>query len=309
MKSFHNVTHGGVSSTYRDLVRLYYWPGLRRTVSRTVKSCGVCIKNDPRLHAAQGSGVHPADRRPWRSIGVDHCGPYDGNGDRSKYLVVATCMLTGFIDAEVVGSTNASNLITRCRRIFARTGKPRRLCSDRGSAYISTQFRIILSKLHVQFHLVPSSSPKYGGKWECSHGPLNHKLRILRATHTRVDWRTLVAEAVSLSNSRLRWGSISSWDLLHTYDHDQTMLVPSLRDPSILNALMEKDWEGDRERVRQRLGERSTVVDIGDHVYLSTPSPGKLDDLARGPYLVTKISGGVYSLKEAGKVLCQIKFA
>ncbi|KAF4650923.1 hypothetical protein FOL47_000773, partial [Perkinsus chesapeaki] len=303
VRSSHNLHHGGVGATYRDLVRRYHRSGLRRLVGSVVKACGICIKNKPRSHALQASGVYSSDRKPWSSIGIDHCGPYEGNGDRAKFLVVATCLLTGFVDAEVVGSTNAPNLITACRRIFSRNGFPRRVCSDRGSAYISSPFRVFLIKRNIQHHLVPAGSPQYGGKWERSHGPLNQKIRVLRATQNKLDWRTLVAEAVSLSNSRLRWGSLSSWDLLHTYGYDQSCSTSSR--PA--NVQLRDAWEDDRERTRLRVGDKATSVAIGDTVYLSTPSPGKLGDLARGPYLVTHISGGVFSLKElaTGKMISQ----
>ncbi|EER18553.1 retrovirus polyprotein, putative [Perkinsus marinus ATCC 50983] len=305
-KSFHNEAHGGVNATYRDLVRRYHWPGMRAQVSRMVKSCGVCIKNKPRAHALQASGIIPAERKPWRSVGIDHCGPYEGNGDRSKFLVVATCLLTGYIEAEVVGSTNAINLITACRRIFARAGVPRRVCSDRGPAFVSSPFRLFLSKRNVLHHLIPASSPQYGGKWERSHGPLNQKIRVLLATQVKRDWRTLVSEAVSLSNARLRWDSISSWDLLHSYDFDQTK-PSSCHASNLLESWIERHWEDDREKSRRRLGDRSSTIGIGDRVYLSTPSPGKLDALARGPYVVGRISGDVYTLRESstGKVICQ----
>ncbi|KAF4650407.1 hypothetical protein FOL46_000984 [Perkinsus olseni] len=55
-----------------------------------------------------------------------------------------------------------------------------------------------------------------------SHGPLNENLKMLRSTKPRLDWKTIVSEAVSLANGRPRWGTISSWDLLHTYPQDQS---------------------------------------------------------------------------------------
>ncbi|KAF4757141.1 hypothetical protein FOZ63_007027, partial [Perkinsus olseni] len=89
--------------------------------------------------------------------------------------------LTEYFDAEVVGSTFASNLISGYRRIFSGRGTPHRICSDRGPAYVSAQYRLFLSKHTIQHHLVPSASPRYGRKWERSHGPLNQKLRVLCA--------------------------------------------------------------------------------------------------------------------------------
>ncbi|KAF4735285.1 hypothetical protein FOZ62_030266 [Perkinsus olseni] len=133
-KSSHPVNHLGL---------------LKLTVGRVVKSRDLCINYIPRRHAAEASGFHPADRRPGRSIGVDHCGPYKDNGGRTKYLAVATCLLTEFFDAEVVGSTNASNLILGYRRIFSGRGKAHRVCSDPGPAYVRAQYRSIIKGREV----------------------------------------------------------------------------------------------------------------------------------------------------------------
>ncbi|KAF4708425.1 hypothetical protein FOZ63_016610, partial [Perkinsus olseni] len=135
----HSIVKSSHNGPMAGLARL-----LKLTVGRVVKSRDLCINYIPRRHAAEASGFHPADRRPGRSIGVDHCGPYKDNGGRTKYLAVATCLLTEFFDAEVVGSTNASNLILGYRRIFSGRGKAHRVCSDPGPAYVRAQYRSII---------------------------------------------------------------------------------------------------------------------------------------------------------------------
>ncbi|KAF4670395.1 hypothetical protein FOL47_002072 [Perkinsus chesapeaki] len=297
IKSIHGKSHHGVNATYNELVKNYHWPSMRRMVARMVTACGQCIKTRPRQLAAQGSLSKKIDRVPWSSVGIDHCGAYDNNGDKQKYLVVCTDLLTGFIDAEPTTSTNGVQLVTAVKRIFARRGTPRRICSDRGKAYLSGVFRLFTSSINIQHHLIPPGSPRYGGKWERSHGPLNENLKFLRSTKPRVDWRTVVAEAVSLSNARPRWSTISSWDLLHTYPQDQSKKCAPLPG-GLLDEWIEGQWEDDRARTRERLGDKSKKVHIGDKVYLRTPSPHKLGELARGPYVVEEIKGHTYFLRE-----------
>ncbi|KAF4652156.1 hypothetical protein FOL46_009872 [Perkinsus olseni] len=48
----------------------------------------------------------------------------------------------------------------------------------------------------------------------------------------------------------------------------------------------------------ERLGDTAKQVNIGDKVYLRTPSPIKLGALARGPYIVEEIRGQTYFLRE-----------
>ncbi|KAF4663799.1 hypothetical protein FOL47_005556 [Perkinsus chesapeaki] len=293
VKTVHGHFHHGVNATYNELVKMFHWPGIRPMVAKVVTACGVCIKIRPRRLAIQGSTPKKIDRVPWSTIGVDHCGAYDNNGDKQKYLVVCTDLLTGYIDAEPTTSTTAMQLITAVKRIFSRSGIPRRICTDRGQAYLSGVFRLFTSTLNIQHHLVPPGSPHYGGKWERSHGPLNENLKMLRTTQSRLDWRTLVAEAVSLSNRRPRWSTISSWDLMHTYPQDQTQLCAP-RPERLLEEWIEGFWEDDRARVRERLGDKAKEVNVGDHVYLRTPSPMKLGELARGPYVVEEVRGHTY---------------
>ncbi|KAF4720322.1 hypothetical protein FOZ63_033579 [Perkinsus olseni] len=306
LRKVHGRSHHGINATYNEMVKRYHWPGMRRMVARMVLACGTCIRNRHRRTVTQGSVPKKFDRTPWSNVGLDHCGAYDNNGDKQKYLLVCTCLLTGYLDAEPVSSTNGLQLVTATRRLFARNGTPRRVCSDRGQAYMSSIFRLYMTSINVQHHCIPSMSPKYGGKYERSHGPLNDNLKLLKTTRPRTDWKTLVAEAVSAANGRPRWTTITAWDLMHSYPQDQSALyVP--KSANLLEEWLEGQWEDDRERTREKIGDNMKKVNIGDYVYLNTPSPMKLGEVARGPYVVEAVRGQTYFLKElsTGKTMQQ----
>ena len=38
--------HNGISRTYAMLKRLYYWKGMKASITRQVKSCNVCQKHN-----------------------------------------------------------------------------------------------------------------------------------------------------------------------------------------------------------------------------------------------------------------------
>ena len=73
IKLFHNLSHPGNKATYTKIAKKYYWPDMRKHISRYVRQCHPCqaCKStrsiSPPLHqtGTRKTIQRPTDRRGW----------------------------------------------------------------------------------------------------------------------------------------------------------------------------------------------------------------------------------------------------
>ena len=64
--------HPGIDRTLERLSRNYYFPGMRKAVTRTVERCEECARNKPSRHAPYGELKNPdTPGRAWDSVSMD----------------------------------------------------------------------------------------------------------------------------------------------------------------------------------------------------------------------------------------------
>jgi len=65
--------HQGIKKTVQLIMRSYFWPGLRRDVTRYIRTCHTCIQAKTPHHKPYGLlKPLPIGERPWSSISIDH---------------------------------------------------------------------------------------------------------------------------------------------------------------------------------------------------------------------------------------------
>jgi hypothetical protein len=125
------IGHRGAEGTYARIQRLFYWPKMYKDVKELVQKCDLC----QRFGKRQGSGILLS--RPVRDVmeevALDHVFVMDeGNG--KKYLIVGRCTFTGWVEAQVVKSTDAGSVIKFLEtEIYARHGPIPRFLADNGT--------------------------------------------------------------------------------------------------------------------------------------------------------------------------------
>ena len=94
----HNkLGHNGISRTYAMLKRLYYWKGMKASITKLIKNCDVCQKHN--LQVVPCAKLHfDTATFPMEFISMDLIGElYPPSKSGHKYALTIICLLTGYV--------------------------------------------------------------------------------------------------------------------------------------------------------------------------------------------------------------------
>ena len=96
--------------------------------------------------------------------------------DRKAYLVLYACSLTRGIYLELLSSLKTSEFLRSLKRFIARRGRPEKICSDNGRAFVAVakwlkevmadKVHDFLSRKRIQWQFTLSRAPWWGGHFE-----------------------------------------------------------------------------------------------------------------------------------------------
>ena len=138
LEELHN-THLGVSKM-KSLARCYiWWPGMDAEIENLVKSCAVCQECRP---APAVAPLHPWEwpSQPWSRLHLDFAGPFLGH----MWLIIVDAH-SKWLDVHMMTSITSSHTIEKLRIVFATHGLPRKIVTDNGPSFTSTEFRAYVS--------------------------------------------------------------------------------------------------------------------------------------------------------------------
>jgi len=172
---------GGRALLLRVLRAGYFWPTMRTDCMEHVKRCDQCQRQGD-YHRAPPEilhSIHPP--WPFHTWGIDILGPFPIAARQLKYLVVAVEYLTKWIEAEPVANITASKVEKFIwKNLVCRFGVPRRLISDNGTQFTSSQVRQTCRRLGITQCFSSIEHPQTNGQAEAANRV------ILRALKRRV---------------------------------------------------------------------------------------------------------------------------
>ena len=126
---------------YRDL---YWVPHLRQLVKKVLKSCWGCKRFQAIALDTPAPGLLPKERTEGSTafgvVGVDFAGPIryrkSTKVDGKAYLVLYACSLSRALHLEVLPNLDTTTFIGSLERLVARRGRPARIFSDNGGAFV-----------------------------------------------------------------------------------------------------------------------------------------------------------------------------
>ena len=95
--SHNKLGHNGINRTYAMLKRLYYWKGMKASITKHIKNCDNCQKRN--LQVVPYAKLHfDTATFPMEFISMDLIGElYPPSKSGHKYALTMICMLTGYI--------------------------------------------------------------------------------------------------------------------------------------------------------------------------------------------------------------------
>lgn len=167
MKIHERVAHMGADKTTAELRKKYYFRNMCKYVKNCLANCLRCLEYDQRAGAKEGF-LHSIEKgtKPWDTIHIDHVGPLIKTTAGHRHIFEAIDGFLKFTLLEAVKSTSTAETLKALDAMFRIFGAPRRIISDRGSAFTSNDFENYCEKYGIQHVKVAVQTPRGNGKIE-----------------------------------------------------------------------------------------------------------------------------------------------
>ena len=305
LRHCHDAPGSGHLGTDKTLARVRtvgYWVNVAEDVNSYCRQCTAC-------QAAKLPMPTPAPLtnvpigRPWEMIAVDilevpmsYC--------HNRYLLVIQDYFTKWADAIPLPNQTAATITAELVKIFGMFGLPDILHSDQGRNFESTILQQTLDTFGIQKSRTTAYHPQGDGMVERFNRTLLQMLRVY--VQDQADWerhlplvlfayRTAVHSSTGLSPFELMFGrsgrlsalpAINAFDT-NTYQYQLRSTLARLQD--FVDVHITQAAHHQKALYDQHTRDRS--LQVGDSVWLSIPTAGKLDPRWQGGWEVKSIKG------------------
>ena len=197
----HNkLGHNGISRTYAMLKRLYFWKGMKVSVTKHIKNCAICQKRNPQVVPYAKLHFDTATF-PMEFISMDLIGEfYPPSKLGYKYALTVICMLTGYVFCIPLKSKQATEVLQAyVDNVYAKFGGSLKILSDNGTEFKNKLFERIAKELGVKHKLYTAPyRPSSNGHIEGFHNFL--KACIAKHVLLQLEWTSVIPLACAAYN-------------------------------------------------------------------------------------------------------------
>lgn len=301
--------HFGVEKTLERMRKHFWFPRMRRYVKSYLDACPECCMNkvkggkpDSQLHIQD---VIPI---PFRSINIDHIGPFPKSKRGNCHILVIVCSFTKYTFLTAVRNTKTTPVINALRQLFAVFGQPLRVISDRGTSFTSKEFENFAQLHGIQHVKTAVRTPRANGQAERMNKTLLSALKC--STANDKDWdQNLYKIQWSMNTHKNSTTKFTPNDLVFNFnprDMSYNRIIQAVVDEpeegNIVNQYRQQaaiNIEKEQLKWKKRYDEKHNTpktfkegdLVIIDFVPGATGESHKLDPAFKGPYVVTKVLG------------------
>lgn len=174
------VGHFGLDKTILIIQRSFWWPRMRQFVKKYLNSCFQCLYHRENREANKIT-LHPIEKVPvpchtWH---VDHLGPFTKSSNKNLYILVIVDAFTKYVNLKATRDTSSRFVVSMIKNISEHFGLPKRIISDRGSAFTSKSFRTFCEENDIAHVLNATATPRGNGQVERYNRTILHSLKTL----------------------------------------------------------------------------------------------------------------------------------
>lgn len=245
-----NAGHFAVERTLTNIGNNYWFPRMRKYVSRYISACLACAYNKAPSGRKEGF-LHPIPKVtiPMDTIHLDHLGPFVKSSRGNVYLIMVIDAFTKFLFVKPVKNAKTKQVKPFLEDTFQTFGVPRRIICDRGSSFTSGCFEKFTNNLGIKVVFNATATPRANGQIERYNRTI---LSSISATHEdERKWDTVISPIVFSINSSINNATGKSpYELLFGYK------PRGMHDSFLSGAVAEDQVENDIQKMREEAGKR-----------------------------------------------------
>jgi len=308
VKKIHQKGHFGAAKTEDLLKQEFFIPQARKHIEHVIANCVECILVNRKRGKGEGLlNPIPKEDVPFSTYHIDFIGPLPSTKKNYVHIFAVVDAFTKFAWFYPVKTTSAQEAIQKLRLQQTTFGNPRRIISDRGSAFTSKEFNDFCEEEQIEHVVITTGIPRGNGQVERIFGTITPVLAKL-AKDEPTKWFKYVPEVQRIMNS-----TISRATKYTPFELMTGMKMRNKDDLKIKEILEEENKEmiwKDREALREdakanilklqeenrrqfnRRRKKARKYNKGDLVAIQRTQSGpglKLRSKFLGPYRVTKV--------------------
>lgn len=320
IRRVHDKGHFAADKTETLLKREYHFNNMRPKTEKFIQNCLDCILANKRLGKQEG-WLRPTEKgnTPLDVYHIDHLGPLASTKKNFKHILVIVDGFSKFVWLYATRSTTTAEVVTILRKQSMLFGNPRKIISDRGTAFTSNDFDTYCKDEGIEHSLITTGIPRGNGQVERINRTLISVLTKLTAPKSEEWYRYLSIAQQCLNSVPNRTVGTTPFQILFG-------TCMRLKEIVEVRELIEKEWmvlfhenrEELRENARQTIAKvqqenvrtfnkrrkTPTLYRERDLVAIKRTQVGPGSKLAAkylGPYEVTRVlRGDRYTVRKVG---------
>lgn len=151
IQSAHEVGHLSLQKTMHSIQQQFFIPHLEYKVKKLISNCIKCIIHSKKLGKQEGylNCIDKGDA-PLHTLHIDHLGPMDSSAKQYKYILATVDAFSKFVWLFPTKSTGQEEVVKRLTDWSNIFGFPKRIVSDKGTAFTSGAFEQFMSSHNVE---------------------------------------------------------------------------------------------------------------------------------------------------------------
>lgn len=168
LRTYHDdMAHCGYDKTIQGICTNYWFPAIHKRVKDYVTNCITYLVANASTHTKEGEmQTNEEITSPFHTLYVDHFGPLTETKKGYKYILVIVDAFTRFSWLYATKSTSSKEVIEHLKPLFSIFGNPRRIITDRGTAFTSHEFSDFVKQIRIKHSQVAVAAPWANGKVE-----------------------------------------------------------------------------------------------------------------------------------------------
>lgn len=247
----HRNGHFAAAKTEKLLKRDYWFPAIKSKTEKIIANCVECILAERKLGKQDGF-LNPICKGevPLDTYHIDHLGPLPSTKKNYRYILLVVDAFTKFVWFYVTKSTTTREVLQRLEKQAVTFGNPRRIISDRGTAFTSSEFQEYCVKEGIQHTLIVTGVPRGNGQVERVNRTLIPLLTKLSLANPGEWYRNLESAQKYFNATPHRSINTSPFQLFFG------TRMRAKNDPQV-REILEEEWTASFEEERNETRERA----------------------------------------------------
>ena len=312
IRLYHDeVGHVGVDKTLYGILSHYWFPNLKIKVRNYIDNCVKCLSYSIAAGKTEGEMlIYEKETIPFQTVHIDHFGPLAETIDNFKHILVIIDAFTKFVWLFATKSTGTDEVLGCLEMVFSLLGYPKRIVSDRGTAFTSNNFSNFVTKRGITHVLTAVASP-----W--ANGQVERVNRFLKSTLSKIvkdpiEWKEKIRSVQYVINNTLNKAinstpskALFGFEQRKIEDEHLCIAIDELRKLDSDYSKQRNDTQLSAQEVNRKLQEynkvqfdkrhkKITKYKVGDYVLVrklqhKVGTNTKLEPKYKGPYQVKAI--------------------